>query len=110
LLDDQTVWLTIAGMGIVTFLLRLSFIALLEHVSLPILVRRGLDFVPPAVFSALILPDIAMHSFTQATSINMHSRLIAGTVALLVAWRTKNVMLTIAAGLVILWILQVPQP
>ena len=107
MLDDETVWLTIAGMGIVTFLLRLSFIVLLEHVNLPILVRRGLDFVPPAIFSALILPDIARYSFTEAVSLNMHARLIAGTVAVLVAWRTRNVVLTIAAGLMILWILQI---
>jgi branched-subunit amino acid transport protein len=100
------VWLTIAGVGILTFLLRLSFIALVEHVHLPMLVRRGLDFVPPAVFSALILPDIARYSFTQAAPINMPVRLIAGTVAVLVACRTRNVVLTIVAGLAILWILQ----
>lgn len=106
LLDDQTVWLTIATMGILTFMLRLSFIALLQHVHLPILARRALDFVPPAIFSALILPDIVRYGPTQTAPINVDARLIAGTVAMLVAWRTRNVVLTIATGLAVLWILQ----
>jgi branched-subunit amino acid transport protein len=106
LLADRTVLVTIVIMGIVTFLLRLSFVAFLGHVRLPALVRRGLDFVPPAVFSALILPDLLGTSLIEPLSLNVHARLIAGSVSVLVAWRTKNVVLTIGAGLVILWTFQ----
>jgi branched-subunit amino acid transport protein len=106
LLDNCTLWLTIAGMGIITFLLRLSFIALMGRIRLPASVRRGLDFVPSAVFSALILPDLVQYSVIEPLPLQMHARLIAGGVAVLVAWRTRNVVLTIGAGLVALFILQ----
>jgi branched-subunit amino acid transport protein len=33
-------------------------------------------------------------------------RLLAGMLAALVAWRTRNVLLTLGVGLVALWILQ----
>jgi branched-subunit amino acid transport protein len=36
----------------------------------------------------------------------MNARLIAGVIAMVVAWRTKNTLLTIAAGMIALWILQ----
>ena len=106
MLDDQMVWLTIATMGIITFMLRLSFIALLQHVHLPILARRGLELVPPAVFSALILPDIVRYSSTQTVSTFTDARIVAGAAAVLVAWRTRSVVLTIATGLAVLWLLQ----
>ncbi|MGH2374135.1 MAG: AzlD domain-containing protein [bacterium] len=35
-----------------------------------------------------------------------HPRLIAGVLAAGVAWRTKNVFLTIGVGMALLWILQ----
>ncbi|MBF8282806.1 MAG: Branched-chain amino acid transport, partial [Anaerolineales bacterium] len=35
-----------------------------------------------------------------------NARLLAGGLAMLVAWRTKNVLLTIAVGMGALWILQ----
>ena len=106
-MDDQTIWFTIVGMGIITFLLRLSFIVLLERVHLPAIAQRGLNFVPPAVFSALILPDLLQYSVAEQLSLHMDARLIAGTVAVLVAWRTRNVVLTIGVGLAALWALQV---
>jgi branched-subunit amino acid transport protein len=34
-----------------------------------------------------------------------NARLIAGVIAALVAWRTKNVVLTIAIGMIALWVL-----
>jgi branched-subunit amino acid transport protein len=93
-------------MGIITFLLRLSFIVLVGRRRLPTVVQRGLDFVPPAVFSALIFPDLFRNSMILPLSVYMNARLIAGLVAILVAWRTRNVVLTIAAGLVVLWAVQ----
>jgi branched-subunit amino acid transport protein len=93
-------------MGFLTFLLRLSFVALLGRVHLPASVQRGLDFVPPAVFSALVLPDLLNYSLMGPFSILMHARLIAGAVAVVVAWRTRNRVLTIGTGLLVLLMLQ----
>jgi len=98
-------WLTILGMGVVTYGLRLSLIALLGRLEVPPLVSRGLRFVPPAVLSAIILPELVQPGGQLNLSLG-NVRLLAGLLALLVAWRTRNVLLTVGAGMVGLWLLQ----
>lgn len=106
MLDYQTVWLTILGMGAITYLLRLSFIGLSGRLRIPAVVQRGLAFVPPAVFSALVLPDLLSGPLVPL-SLGGDARLIAGALALLVAWRSRSVVLTIGTGLVVLSLLQI---
>jgi len=101
----MTLWLTIIGMGVVTYSLRLSLIALLGRFEVPPLVSRGLRFVPPAVLSAIILPELVQPGGQLNLSLG-NVRLLAGLLAVLVAWRTRNVLLTVGAGMVGLWILQ----
>lgn len=98
-------WLIIVGMGAITYAMRLSFILLPGHLRLPAILRRSLRFVPPAVFSALILPAVLRPAGPLEIS-QSNFRLLAAAVAAIVAWRTKNTVLTIAAGMAALWILQ----
>jgi branched-subunit amino acid transport protein len=97
-------WLIILAMGLVTFGIRLLPIVLLGRVEIPIGVQRALRFVPPAVLSAIVAPELLMPRGALDVSIG-NARLIAGLIAMLVAWRTKNVLLTIAAGMIVLWVL-----
>ncbi|HLE28323.1 MAG TPA: AzlD domain-containing protein [Anaerolineales bacterium] len=97
-------WPTILFMGFVTYTLRLSFIVLLERWEVPPLVQRGLRFVPPAVLSAIIFPEVLRPNGALDLSPG-NARLIAGLLATLVAWSTKNMLLTIAVGMGALWIL-----
>jgi branched-subunit amino acid transport protein len=53
-MSNLTSWLAVAGAGVVTFALRLSFIVLLGRIALPILLSRALRFVPAAVFTAVV--------------------------------------------------------
>jgi branched-subunit amino acid transport protein len=91
--------------GLVTFATRLSFIALLGRVETPPLLTRALRFVPPAVLSAIIFPELLVRDGTLRLGLG-NARLIAGVIAAAVAWRTRNVLLTIAVGMGALWILQ----
>ena len=101
----MTLWLTILAMGAVTFALRLSLIGLIGRTEIPALLRRTLRFVPPAVLSAIIFPAVLQPN--GALELSTHNlRLFAALAAALVAWRTKNVLLTIAAGMAALWVLQ----
>jgi branched-subunit amino acid transport protein len=102
----MNVWLTILGAGIITFAIRLSLIALMGRVEVPPLIQRALRFVPPAVLSAIIFPELLMRNGALDASLG-NTRLLAGVLAALVAWRTKNVLLTIGVGMAALWILQV---
>jgi branched-subunit amino acid transport protein len=100
----MTTWLVILGMGLVTYAIRLSLIALLGRMQVPPLVQRGLRFVPPAVLSAIIFPELLRPSGALDVSLT-NLRLLAGSLAALVAWRTRNVLLTIAVGMAAMWIL-----
>jgi len=101
-----TLWLAVAGAGAITFALRLSFIALLGRIEIPVLLSRALRFVPAAVFTAVVVPLLFYVNGTVEISLG-NERLLAGLVAVLIAWRTRSVPLTIVGGMGILWILQI---
>ena len=101
----MTLWLTMLGMGMVTYAIRLSFILLLGRVEIPARIRQALRFVPPAVLSAIIFPELLRPQGRLDLSPG-NVRLLAGLLAALVAWRTKNILLTIAVGMGALWIFQ----
>jgi branched-subunit amino acid transport protein len=101
----MSLWLTMVAAGVATFATRLSFIALLDRVSVPAWFQRSLRFVPAAVLSAIILPELARRN--GALDITMrNAQLFSGALAAWVAWGTKNVALTIIAGLVALLLFQ----
>jgi len=103
--DPARTWLIIAAMGAITVGIRLSMILLLGRVAVPAAVSRALRFVPPAVFSALVAPALLRPSGALDLSwANPH--LLAGALAAAVAWRGRNVFLTIGAGMAALWILR----
>jgi branched-subunit amino acid transport protein len=101
----MNIWLTIILAGILTYAIRLSFIVLQDRIKMPDLIQRALRFVPPAVFTAVFLPELLLSDGSLNFSLG-NARLLAGLLAILVAWRTKNTMLTILVGMLALWILQ----
>jgi branched-subunit amino acid transport protein len=101
----MNIWLVMLIGGLLTFATRLSFILLLERVRMPDWFRRGLRFVPVAVLSAIILPDLVSPNGSLFLSWR-NPQLLAGLAAILVAWKTKNVILTILAGMAALLVFQ----
>jgi branched-subunit amino acid transport protein len=102
----SSIWIVMICVGLLTFLTRYSFIALLERWQTPPLVQRGLRFVPIAVLSAIIAPEILFRSGALTLSPLTNDRLIPGLVATLIAWKTKNVVWTILAGMGTFWLLK----
>jgi branched-subunit amino acid transport protein len=99
------IWMTMIAIGLATYAIRLSFIAWFGQREIPDLLRRALRFVPPAVLSAIILPELIFPSGNlELTTTDI--RLLAGLLAGVVAWRTKNVLLTILVGMGALYLLQ----
>lgn len=103
--DSLGLWITIILIGAITFAYRLSFIALLQKLSVPPLLSRALRFVPVAALTAIIAPDLLIRNGAIDLSLT-NFRLIAGLIAIFVAWRTKNTLLTIGVGMAVLWVLQ----
>jgi branched-subunit amino acid transport protein len=101
----MNLWLVILLAGLLTYGTRLSFILLLERIKVPDWFRRGLRFVPAAVLSAIILPELATYNTSLDLSLR-NPQLYAGALAVLVAWRTKSVLLTILTGMAALLLIQ----
>ncbi len=104
-MSSSSLWLIILLAGAGTFLIRLSFIWLIEYVDRLAAVRRALRYVPVAVLPAIVAPALLMQNGAPAVSWN-NARLAAGLMAILVARLTKSMLLTIAAGMATLWLLQ----
>jgi len=99
------IWLVLLLGGLITFGMRFSLIYLFGRFNVPETMRRALHYVPPAVLSAIIFPELFYDSGTLDLSLG-NTRLLAGIIAILVAWYTKNILLTILAGMIALLILQ----
>jgi branched-subunit amino acid transport protein len=98
-------WLVMLFAGLVTYAIRLSFILFIGRRRIPTLLLRALRFVPPAVLTAIIFPEVVMPGGNLNLSFE-NPRLLSGLLAVVVAWRTRNVMLTILVGMLTLWVLQ----
>lgn len=98
-------WPILIAAGALTYAMRLSFILLMERLEVPRNLKRALYYVPPAVLSAIIFPELLMPGGTLNVSPG-NPRLLAGALAVVIAWRTKNALLTILSGMAALWILQ----
>ena len=101
----MTEWLVIVGAGVVTFLTRASFIVFADPHKFPRAFRVALAFVPAAVLAAIVVPGLAMpHGTLDLTPAN--PRLLAGLAAVAVAFKAKNPLVSIVAGMAALWGLQ----
>lgn len=97
-------WVILVGGLLVTYATRLSFIAFFPPELMPGWFRSGLRYVPPAILAALIAPELLLPGGSLDFSLG-NERLLAGTLAWLVAWRTRSTWLTIAVGMLALWLL-----
>ena len=95
---SATLWLALAGMAAVTYALRASFLVMPPGVQTPEFLRRALRFVPAAVLTAIWAPELLLQDQVLYLSAQ-NERLLAGLVAIGVAWRWRAIALTIAAGL-----------
>jgi branched-subunit amino acid transport protein len=104
-MSQELLWATILIVGLLTLSIRLSFIVFMDRMRVSPIVQQALRFVPVAVLSALIAPALFFPGGSFDLSLG-NFRLIAGILAIVVAWRTKNVLLTIFSGMACLLILQ----
>jgi len=101
----MNIWLIMLIGGLITFGMRFSLIFLFGKFEIPQTMRRALHYVPPAVLSAIIFPKLLYFGNQIDLSLG-NTRLLAGIVAILVAWFFKNTLLTIIAGMIALFVLQ----
>ena len=102
----MNIWLVMVLGGLITFGMRFSLIYLFGRFEVPATMRRALHYVPPAVLSAIIFPELFLRGGVLNISFE-NIRLLAGLVSILVAWFSKNTLLTILAGMLALFLFQI---
>jgi branched-subunit amino acid transport protein len=95
--------LLVGGMAAVTFAIRYPVLALLGKIELPPVLLRGLRYVPPAVLTAIVVPEVLMPDNELLIRLD-NAYLIAAIIAALVSWRSKNLLLTISVGMVVFFL------
>ena len=101
----MTLFIVVLGMGVITYLIRLLPIALGDRLPLTGGVRQGLRFVPVAVLTAIVATELLFPAGELALTLD-NARLPAGLLAAVVAWRSGNILLTLAAGMGTYWAVQ----
>lgn len=98
-------WLTVFGMGFISWALRASMIAGLGDRELPEWLKRALPFAPPAVLTAIIITQVLKGAANTSLELSFgNERIYAWLIAAGVAWKTKHVVATLVAGMAALWI------
>lgn len=94
------IWTVIAVGGAGTYAMRASFLAVAHRLAqVPAWLARLLRQIPPAAMAAIVLPALVR---PEGHFDLVQPRLLAGIVAAALAWRTRNVGLTLVVGMGIL--------
>lgn len=94
------VWPAIVLSGAGTYAMRASFLAAAHRLAgVPPAAARLLRQIPPAALAAMVLPALLR---PEGRLDVVQPSLLAGVLAALVAWRTRNVGLTLVTGMTIL--------
>src|SRR4051812_46963431 len=100
-MSDAWVAVVLAGAG--TYAMRASFLALAHRMDgLSPGLRRVLRQIPPAALASLVVPALLR---PEGRVDVFQARLWAGIVAGLVAWRTRNIAITLLVGMGLLILL-----
>jgi len=102
MIDTTTIWIVIAALGVGSYFFRFVFIGLIGDRALPSWILRHLRYTAVAVLPGLVAPLVVWPPATEGQTDG--PRLIAALVTIAVGLWTRNVLLTIAAGAVALYL------
>ena len=95
----------IIGMTIVTFAARYPLMVLVGKIELPEQAFRALRYVPVAVLTAIIVPAAVMPQPQETIDLSLNNAYFyASIITVAIAWRTKNLLATIAGGMVVFFL------
>lgn len=94
----STEYLSIIGvMALAAASTRVGPLVLFHNITLPLWVQAWLKYLPVAILSALTIPGILLPKSHLDISFDNHY-LLASIVAIILAWRYKNFMLTVGGS------------
>ena len=95
-------WFSIIVSGIVTYFSRMAMVALINREMLGTKVKEVLNYVPAAVFPAIIFPGVFFNDFGSFVEIT-DPKIYGAIVALVVGFYSRSVIATIVSGLLSYW-------
>ncbi len=101
----MSLWALMLVCGLITFLIRYSFIAAEGHYEPPGWFVRLLPFVPVAALTALTVPELLLVDGAIALGRD-NPRFWAGLVAVAIAAAWRNTLLTIGGGFAVFFLLR----
>lgn len=98
------IWVAIVLAGIGTYAMRASFLVFAHRLAdVPPGVQRLLRQIPPAALASIVVPALLR---PEGQLDLWQPRFLAGVVASLVAWKTRNIALTLAVGIGIVMLVE----
>tara|TARA_Y100000385_G_scaffold32559_1_gene30582 strand:+ start:85 stop:402 length:318 start_codon:yes stop_codon:yes gene_type:complete len=97
-------WFTIIIAGILTYFTRMTMIVLVDRDMLGKRIKDVLEYVPSAVFPAIIFPAIFINDYGSFVEMN-DPKIFGAIVAVIVGYFSKNIIATIISGLISYWFL-----
>jgi branched-subunit amino acid transport protein len=88
----------VVSMAAITFAVRYSFFALPPDRAFPAWVGRGLDYVPVAVLTAIVVPMVVMPAGAHWQVSWRNAWLVGALATGVLAWRFNKLLPAIAAG------------
>jgi len=97
----EEIVLLILGMALVTFLPRFLPMAFLNRWVLPETVKKGLEYFPISILSAIVFP---IFFFNGEGGLRIQPQpILAAIPVFLFAWKTKSLWGSVILGMVIYW-------
>ena len=98
----MTTWLVIAVVGVGTFLLRISMLAVASHVGVPRILERVARLAMPTAFAALATTSLAGYAKDGSAAIAPYVAVVAGVIAVR---RTGSPRAALLVGMPAVWVL-----
>lgn len=89
----------VAGMALITFAIRYTLFAAGHRVRFTPWVAQGLNYVPVAVLTAIVAPAMLMPDGSQLDLGVDNAYLVGGIVAIILAARWRNLLVTIIGAM-----------
>ncbi len=97
--NNLNYFLLIIGMCLVTYLPRMIPATFLSRREIPELFIKFLSYIPAAVLSALLLPAVLVTDGKINISMS-NTMLLSSLIVLPIAYKTKNMFLTVILGMI----------
>lgn len=102
---EMKLFLIFLGMTAVTYIPRVLPLWLLTKRQIPEALRIWLQYIPPAILAALLMPSLIVQNEHLNFSVE-NTALLAAVPTFIIAYRYKNTLLTIVSGMLIVGILR----